>query len=1500
MSESSRHTTSPLNFLDGGGEMGRRVRAFDWSTTPVGPAVDWPQSLKTAVSICLGSRYPIIMWWGRSACTTFYNDAYIPIYGSAKHPGALGQPLQEYWKEIWDIIGPMSDSVFSTGDATWSEDLLLVLKRTLPREECYFTFSYSPIRDDAGSIGGVFCAATETTERVIGERRLRTLRDLGRALVDVKSDEGACIAAANSLAGNRADLPFALLYLLDGGGRFARLVTATGLAVGTPAAPERIDMDDTAEPTSWPLSRVFETGAGELVSNLTERFGSCLQKRRSESLETALILPIAIPGQTQAAGFLVAGLSPQRMVDAGYRGFLVLIAGQIGSAIASARAREEETRRAESLAELDRAKTAFFSNVSHEFRTPLTLMLEPLRDSLDDRLVPLAPVHRDRLRLAYRNSRRLLKLVNALLDFSRIEAGRTQAHYEPTDLAALTAQLTAVFRSAVERAHLRLTVDCRPLSEPVYVDREMWEKIVLNLLSNAFKFTLQGGITVVLQQDGSAAVLDVCDTGVGIPDEELPKIFERFHRVQAAGGRTIEGSGIGLALVKQLVQQHGGSLTVTSIVDEGSVFTVRIPFGTAHLPTDQVGPAGHPESTGARADLYLEEALRWLPAETGLGRQASEGEANPELSFRLRHEASNQPRPRVLLADDNADMRAYLTRLLDRRFDVEAVTDGAAALAAAQARPPDVILSDVMMPILDGFGLVRALRDDPSTRAIPIILLSARAGEGSRIEGLAHGADDYLIKPFSARELLARVESHYELARVRRDMQGELARSKLFLERMAAATPDILFVYDIREGRNIYSNKRIDSVLGYSSAQIQAAPGELIDQIVHPDDLQGTLEWFARFDGTPEGEALEHEHRIRHANGSYRWLLSRATAFERDANGRVTQIIGVATDITERKQAQEELVVRSRQQRLLFELAEAVNHADALPQLYERALDSIIQVLGADRASILLFEDDGVIRFKAWRGLSEQYRRAVEGHSPWSADDLDPRPIIIGDMADTPLDPALKAVIDREGIRALSFIPLMYGGKLLGKFMVYFDRPRTMDANQIALAQAIGGTLATGIDRRMAETRLRESEDRLRSFAARLEQMVADRTNKLLQSQKRLRAMATELNFAEQRERKRMAMELHDHLAQMLVLCRLNLGQLKRTAKLDDKGAELVQQTQDALSESLTYTRTLVADLAPTVLHEFGLVPALKWLTDRMDRHNLKVDVRSEGVGEVALAEDQAVLLFQSVRELLINAAKHGQSGHAFLSIVRQKAALLVEVGDQGKGFDPNAAFAAEVPTALSSKFGLYSIRERMAALGGRLDLISQPGKGTRARLVLPLPNTAESAGLAAERGTGAPSDRTPIPHAATKSEDLLPDTRFSNLVPPQTVSHRVLLVDDHAMVRQGLRSVLETYADVEIVGEARDGFEALTCVDRLQPSVVVMDVNMPGMNGIDATRRIRASHPNTIVIGLSVNAGTENDQAMKQAGAAALLTKEAAVEELYSAIQVHQTTGAAGHMSQG
>jgi PAS domain S-box-containing protein len=459
-----------------------------------------------------------------------------------------------------------------------------------------------------------------------------------------------------------------------------------------------------------------------------------------------------------------AGGKETIIIDASLRpvqdeqGKVVFIVAE-GRDITEKKAHEREiARQREELAKLDELKTQFFANISHEFRTPLTLMMGPLEDAIADAEGLSIPA-RERLELAHRNSLRLLKLVNTLLDFSRIEAGRIQASYQPTDLCVLTAELASVFRSAVERAGMRLTVDCLPLAEPVYVDREMWEKIVLNLLSNAFKFTFEGEIEVSLRQVDSAVQLTVRDTGTGIPREEIPRLFERFHRVQGARGRSYEGSGIGLALVQELVKLHGGRVEVESEVDRGTAFTITIPLGRAHLPADRVEAARTMTSTGLRSEAFLEEVLRWLPDE-------------PHAFEELRREPAGGGR-RILLADDNADMRGYLLRLL-AEYEVEAVEDGAAALRAARERTPDLVLTDVMMPGMDGFELLRELRADPCTREVPVILLSARAGEESRIEGLAAGADDYLVKPFSAREVLARVQSHLELAKLRREAREAL------------------------------------------------------------------------------------------------------------------------------------------------------------------------------------------------------------------------------------------------------------------------------------------------------------------------------------------------------------------------------------------------------------------------------------------------------------------------------------------------------------------------------------------------------------------------------------------------------------------------------------------------------------------------------------------------------------------------------------------------------
>jgi signal transduction histidine kinase len=439
------------------------------------------------------------------------------------------------------------------------------------------------------------------------------------------------------------------------------------------------------------------------------------------------------------------------------------VASQIGTAIAGAKALEEARARAEALAALDRAKTTFFSNVSHEFRTPLTLMLGPTEEAL---ATPDRVLRGEDLETVHRNELRLLRLVNTLLDFSRIEAGRVNARFEPTDLATQTADLASAFRSATERAGLKLVVNCPALATPVYVDREMWEKIVLNLLSNAFKFTFDGSITVELDSDDGHVELRVRDTGIGIAPRDLEHVFDRFHRIDRAAARTHEGSGIGLALVRELVTIHGGTIRATSSEGAGTCFHVRIPKGVSHLPADHIAATAadrHAQPGAGAATPYVEEALRWLPAEP----------ARPADVPRV---AAETPAARILVADDNADMRGYLTRLLSPRFSVEAVPDGAAAVEAVERWRPDVIVSDVMMPRLDGFQLIAALRANDVTRTIPVILVSARAGEEARIEGLHAGADDYLVKPFSGRELVARIETQLVRAKMQTIEEEHAAR----------------------------------------------------------------------------------------------------------------------------------------------------------------------------------------------------------------------------------------------------------------------------------------------------------------------------------------------------------------------------------------------------------------------------------------------------------------------------------------------------------------------------------------------------------------------------------------------------------------------------------------------------------------------------------------------------------------------------------------------------
>jgi signal transduction histidine kinase len=741
-----------------GGEMGERMRQFAWHETSLGPVEHWPQSLRSAVSILLPSKAQICLFWGLDLIA-IYNDAYRPTFGT-KHPWALGRPARECWREVWDVLQPLFEGVVRTGEAFWASDHLFYLERHGFSEETYFDVSYDPVRDESGGVGGLFCIVSETTGRVLGERRLRTLRELGQEMGG-KSDVEICGAAAAILAQNGADVPFSHFFLLDAAGRSARLVATT--ASDAKARPEQ-DTIDLASRT--PAAVVVEElmRSGQAVETTPAAF-ACSVLPVPASEERALAIPLV--AGTQPVGILVAGVSRHLAFGGPYRDYFDLVGSRVSAALSNQRAYEEERRRAEALAELDRAKTAFFSNVSHEFRTPLTLLLGPLEDALSERAErPARDV--ERLELMHRNALRLTKLVNTMLDFSRIEAGRVDVSYAPTDLVALTKEIASTFESTIARAGLRFRVQAPPLPEPVHVDADMWEKIVLNLLSNAFKFTFEGEIEVSLSWHGDHVELSVRDTGTGIPAEELPHVFQRFHRVPNARSRTHEGTGIGLALVHELVGLHAGHVAVESALGKGTTFRVSIPAGTTHLPAERVASARVRTTDAAQSAPFVEEASRWLP----------------EMQEAVRADASGLD-GRILVADDNADMRRYVCRVLGSQFDVTAVADGQAALEAAQHNEFDLVLTDVMMPGLDGFRLLQALRDNEATARTPVILLSARAGEEASSEGLEAGADDYIVKPFSARELLARVGTQVKVRRLGRTLEELLAR-----ERAARADAD--------------------------------------------------------------------------------------------------------------------------------------------------------------------------------------------------------------------------------------------------------------------------------------------------------------------------------------------------------------------------------------------------------------------------------------------------------------------------------------------------------------------------------------------------------------------------------------------------------------------------------------------------------------------------------------------------------------------------------------
>ena len=735
---------SPLGSANGA-SMRAVYDEVDWSGTSLGPRDTWPGLLKLVVDLCLDSEFPVQISWGPDQLV-LYNDAYIPLLGAEKHPWALGRPASEVGPDLWPAGDQHSREVMETGRAYHSNDQQLIINRHGYPEEAYFTFSLSAIRDTDGKIVGLFNAITETTPHILYERRLHVLRRLGT--LSITADDSlasTCRAAVEVIGKNRKSVPFAAVFLSEAPHHTPRRVASYGFDESVAAACELV----APAPMNGPVLEVLENGGTVLVSGLRERYPGLFEHGPLGPLtpDQAFVLPVVMLGTRKPTGVLIIGINPYWRPDEAYTAFTAMAARQLGVIITDAVSYQNERKRQQALEELDRARTEFFQNISHELRAPLTMLLTPLQDILRESGVVLSAAARDTVETSVRAGDRLQRVVDALLDISRAESGALIPDREELDLASVTADVVGGFRSVAEdRVNLRLDLPPEPLR--AYVDRTMWTTIVSNLVNNAVKYTAEGEVSVRLRGDDSQVVLTVADTGIGIPQDEQPHIFERFHRVS---GDQQPGSGIGLALVTDMAAAHGGSVEVASEPGQGSEFVVRLP-----------------RYNGSSVEDMAEATVASLSEDGG-----------------------STDRPQLLIIEDEPDLRAYLARILIKDgYAVEAAGDAESALTWLQEHadnPPDMVITDVMLPGQSGLDLLAAIRQDQGLGRLPVVVLTARADAESAVEAFAAGADDFVAKPFNSAELLARVRAHYQMNQLR-DLAVDAAQTTVGQLRRALQT----------------------------------------------------------------------------------------------------------------------------------------------------------------------------------------------------------------------------------------------------------------------------------------------------------------------------------------------------------------------------------------------------------------------------------------------------------------------------------------------------------------------------------------------------------------------------------------------------------------------------------------------------------------------------------------------------------------------------------------
>ncbi|GAA5985317.1 hypothetical protein JCM10908_002618 [Rhodotorula pacifica] len=675
---------------------------------------------------------------------------------------------------------------------------------------------------------------------------------------------------------------------------------------------------ETSFSTVWPLVEALESRKPVLMNDLGRRVEGFTTRGWPNAVERGVVMPVLVEGAELPRAILIVGLNPLRPFNSPYSVFLNSITRSLSSSLLGVAAYQEQARKARDLAAENDARTAFFASVSHELRTPLTLLLGPLEDVLTSSEMGISKADRDRLEIVRRAGQRLHCMVNTLLDISRLECGKMKCAFRPMQIGSRVHALAELFRLAIERSHIAFTVDLEDDQwadqQSFYVADEMLELMVNNLLGNALKYTASGAIQVRVTYDPSNAYIAVEDTGVGIAEENLEVIFERFHRVEGTA-RSFEGSGIGLNLVLGLIEACGGDITVKSSLGHGSIFTLRFPRGSQHVPSDMLdeepfeslGPL--PRSARSLAVISDAEAWRFDSAPTEPASLADGSSMVPESSASSTGQtllsehldtslfALGRTKTVCLVIDDNAEMRAWIGSSLAKNWTVIEAANGKVALDYALSHPVSIIVTDLAMPIMNGRELLRAIRQNPGTQAIPVIFLSAQATSDARIEALQLGADDFMLKPFRADELLARVKLHLQISEIRKELERRVQdRTVALLESerqykeladryrtLSQVSPVGIFQTE-PSGRFAFANPRFYEISGH----LETSQRETWRQNVRTEYAEKVGRFWddAMSRWQPDRDVVTTELRFKNGN----WVQLELRAFEKGYIGSITDI----------------------------------------------------------------------------------------------------------------------------------------------------------------------------------------------------------------------------------------------------------------------------------------------------------------------------------------------------------------------------------------------------------------------------------------------------------------------------------------------------------------------------------------------------------------------------------------------------------------------------------